>query len=287
MDAGAVTTRRPTDLQQAVLALRAAGCVFAEREAALLWDRFRSPAERAAAVSRRSTGEPLEYVVGRSGFAGVLVDIGSPAFVPRRRAEALVDDADRQAVARGAGSGHQIVAVDLGCGCGAIAACLASRHPDWDVHATDVDVDALVYARVNGDRFGFAVHQGDWFGGLPTRLRGACDVIVAHLPYVPTDELRSIPRDFRDHEASVAVDGGTDGLDPWRAVAGAAGRWLAPGGVLLTQVVEQQVEEAVRIAAAHELEARRTWPDADDQVAVVSAVAESRGRQEMGQTLRP
>ncbi len=131
------------------------------------------------------------------------------------------------------------------------------------------------------------MHEGDWFGGLPSRLAGACDLIVAHLPYVPSGELTSVPRDFREHESRLAVDGGTDGLDPWRVVAGAAGSWLNPGGILLTQVAEHQVDEAVRIATVRGLLALPTWPDADERVAVVTAIARSRGHQEMRQTLRP
>lgn len=278
---------RDTDAQAAVLELRAAGCVFAERELALLWERFPSTHERAHAIARRTAGEPLEYVVGRVEFAGVVVEIGPPAFVPRRRAEVLVDEADRHMAARGGRPGHEVVAVDLGCGCGAIAAALTSRHTDWAVHAVDVDAEALAYARVNGSRFGFAVHEGNWFAGLPPQLAGSCDLVVAHLPYVPTGELESLPRDFRDHEAVTAVDGGPDGLDPWRAVTEVATDWLSPGGVVLTHVAEHQLADALRIADEGGLVAQPTRAGGDEQVAVVSALRLAGGPEAMGQTLRP
>ncbi|MBA3232680.1 MAG: methyltransferase [Propionibacteriales bacterium] len=276
----------PTPFEQAVLALRTAGCVFAEAEAELVWARFSSTGERRAAIEQRSTGKPLEYVVGRAEFAGIHVEIGPPAFVPRHRAEALVDEADRYTATHVVRPGHRLVAVDLGCGCGAIAAALASRHAEWDVHATDIDADALTYARVNGKRIGFAVHEGDWFAGLPAQLGGVCDLVVAHLPYVPTGELGSLPRDFGDHEARVAVDGGVDGLDPWRTVTKMAGGWLAPRGVVLTQVAQHQVEHALHIAAASALEAKVIRPEGDEHVAVVSAAATGTSAEAMGQTLR-
>ncbi len=244
-------------------ALRAAGCVFAEREAALIRASTRDPAARRQMVAQRVAGAPLEYVVGSAEFAGVRVRIGSPAFIPRHRAAVLVDLAGRYApVPAGA-------VVDLGCGCGAIAAALVHRHPDWGVHATDVDSDALHWAVANAAAFGFEVHQGHWFDGLPAGLAGTVGVVVAHLPYVPTAEMTRSPRDFHDAEPPHTVDGGGDGLDPWRVVAPEAARWLAPAGVLLTQVAWSQYDDAVRIGTAAGLD--MTQVGSDDDVVVLTA----------------
>ena len=62
---------------------------------------------------------------------------------------------------------------------------------------------------------------------------GASHVVVANAPYVPTDAIAVMPPEARDHEPSVALDGGAEGLDVQRRVAAAAPRWLAPGGSLL------------------------------------------------------
>ncbi|MBA3990024.1 MAG: HemK family protein methyltransferase [Propionibacteriales bacterium] len=272
-------------IDDAVRLLRAAGCAFAEREAQGIFAAFTDPHDRSVAVERRCSGLPLEYVVGVAEFAGITVAIGPPAFIPRRRAEALVDTAVELTEADVAARPPR--ALDLGCGCGAIAAALTSRLPGADVHATDIDGDALLHARTNSATFGFTLHQGDWWSSLPTSLSGGFDLVVAHLPYVPTGELVSLPRDFRDHEAMAALDGGADGLDPWRAVARGAGRWLEADGVLLTQVGERQVGEAVRIATSQGLVAQSIWPDDDERVAVISAVVGSRGPDETGRALRP
>ncbi len=275
----------PTISADVVRLLRAAGSVFAEREAQVIFAAFADPQDRAVAVEQRSNGLPLEYVVGVAEFAGVEVSIGPPVFIPRHRAEALVDTAVGLAEAMAVAG--RPTALDLGCGSGAIAAALTSRLPGWDVHASDIDAEALLHARTNSATFGFMVHQGDWWSGLPSSLSGGFDLVVAHLPYVPTGELVSLPRDFRDHEAVAALDGGTDGLDPWRAVARGAGRWLEADGILLTQVGKRQVGEAVRIATSHGLVAQSIGPDDDERVAVLSAAVKSRGPDETGRALRP
>ncbi len=258
-----------SSLDGLITRLRAAGCVFAEREAALIAATFGAGPARERAVQRRAAGEPLEYVVGAADFAGVTVSIGAPAFIPRARAVALIDAAARYVPRQDRGT----VAVDLGCGSGAIAASLARRHPDWTVHATELDPAAAGWAERNAAVFGFTVHVGSWFDALPPDLRGRVDVVLAHLPYVPSNEIVLLPRDFRDHEPRHTVDGGADGLDPLRAVCTHSLTWLSPTGLLLTQVAWNQVETAVAVAAAAGLTAEATpMPDGADEDATVLAV---------------
>ncbi len=258
-----------SSLEGLITRLRAAGCVFAEREADLIAASFEPGPAREGAVRRRAAGEPLEYVVGAATFAGITVSVGPPVFIPRTRAAALVDTADRVAVAP-VEAGEK-TALDLGCGSGAIAAALARRHPDWVIHASDVDPAAADWAERNAATYGYTVHVGSWFDALPPDLRGRLDVVVAHLPYVPSDEVELLPRDFRDHESRHTVDGGGDGLDPLRAVCADSLRWLAPTGVLLTQVGWSQVETTASIAAAAGLAVEVT-PTSDDEDAVVVVV---------------
>lgn len=241
----AVAVPETSAYDDAVRALRGAGCVFAEREADVIFASCHDAHQRLEMVAERASGAPLEYVVGVAEFAGVSVRIGPHAFIPRHRAAALVDAADMLHA-----DADPVTALDLGCGCGAIAAALAHRHPEWSVHATDVDAEAVAYARINAATLGFETHEGDWFDALPTALQGTLDIVVAHLPYVPTAQVALMPRDFRDAEPRRTVDGGSDGLDPWRTVAARAWTWLAPGGVLLSQVAVAQVETARRVGSA-------------------------------------
>jgi release factor glutamine methyltransferase len=223
--------------------LRAVGCVFAEEEAAEIRRVVGADEERAdAVVTARANGIPLEHALGTALFARVEVAVGPGVFVPRTRAEVLVDAAvAARPTAR--------VVVDLGTGSGALAAALATRLPDADIHAADLDDAALAYARRNATRYGFTVHEGDWWGALPRDLQGRVDLAVAYLPHVPTSRLDEISGDYRTHEPDLSVAGGLDGLDPLRAVLRDLDAWLAPDGVLVTVVAEEQLGTARALSA--------------------------------------
>ena len=139
--------------------------------------------------------------------------------------------------------------VDLGCGAGALAASLASLLPSADVHGVELDPAAAACARRTG---GFTVHEGSWWSGLPDALRGRVDLAVAYLPHVPTDRLDGIHADFRNHEPSLAVDGGPDGLDPLRDVLAGLDDWLAPDGMFVTLLARDQVPPGARVLAEEE-----------------------------------
>lgn len=238
--------------------LRAAGCVFAEEEAAEIRRvRGDDPAAVEAVVRARTAGVPLEQALRRARFADVELEVGAGVFVPRLRAEAIVDAAV-------ASRPEARVVVDLGAGAGAIAAALATRMPHAEVHAVDVDAAAVAIAAANGAVFGFSAHRGDWWAGLPAALRGRVELAAAYLPHVPTRELAHIPRDFRDHEPELAVHGGADGLDPLRAVLAGLDAWMAPGGALVTLVAGEQAETARGLA-----EHARVVESDDDAVLIV------------------
>jgi release factor glutamine methyltransferase len=220
--------------------LRAVGCVFAEEEAAEI-RRVLGAGDPSGIVAARARGVPLEQALGRTRFAGVEVAVDPGVFVPRHRAAVLVDVAAEVAPAAR-------VVVDLGCGAGAIAAALTRRLPHAAVHACDVDRAAVVNAGRNGAVFGFTAHHGSWWDALPGGLLGRVDLAVAYLPHVPTRLLDTIPRDFRQHEPARTVDGGFDGLDPFRSVLPAAHKWLSADGVLVTLLAAEQVPDALAIA---------------------------------------
>lgn len=266
-----------------VARLRAAGCVFAEEEAAILVEAATSPAELSAMADRRVDGLPLEHVVGRVEFAGrrILVDVG--VFVPRRRSELLVREAvahlvrsfgpgpaSRASVASGlvappagsagsagsaesagqagsagsAGSAGPVV-VDLCCGCGAIGVAIAAAVPGIELFATDLDPVAVRCAARNLASVSGTVAVGDLFEPLPSTLRGGIDVLVANAPYVPTGSIALMPAEARDHEPTVALDGGPDGTDILRRVIVGAPEWLGPAGMILVEVGEPQIPAVV------------------------------------------
>ncbi|MFJ2518413.1 putative protein N(5)-glutamine methyltransferase [Cellulosimicrobium cellulans] len=260
-------------LDDLVTRLRAAGCVFAEDEAALLAERADDDAHLEALVARRVAGEPLEHVLGYVEFHGLRVAVDPGVFVPRQRTTLLVDEAvalGRQAAggvsaglpdgaADGDAGGSPVVVVDLCCGAGALGLATATdlaRESAVVLHASDVDPAAVACAARNVAAVAGTAHEGDLFDPLPAGLRGRVDLLLANVPYVPTGEIPLLPREARDHEAHVALDGGGDGLDVLRRVAAEAPDWLVPGGHLLTESGERQAAGAVGVLEGAGLRAR-------------------------------
>jgi release factor glutamine methyltransferase len=221
--------------EETIAALRAAGCVFAEDEAAVLIEAAPDETALATMIRRRARGEPLEQVVGFADFAGVRVRLRPGVFVPRVRSELLV----REAVRRTAG---RAVVVDLCCGSGALGLAVKRHRPGTALYAADVDPVAVACARDNLAGRG-EVFQGDLFDPLPRGL--AIDVLLANVPYVASGHLPFLPAEARDHEPRTALDGGDDGLDVLRAVVAEAPRWLSAGGVLLSEITDAQAEAAI------------------------------------------
>jgi release factor glutamine methyltransferase len=267
--------------------LRAAGCVFAEEEAALLTGAAASPGELESMVARRAAGEPLEQVVGWAEFCGLRILVDPGVFVPRRRSEFLVSVAVGLVRARDLGSlaglpagslagspaGSPVI-VDLCCGTGALGLAVAAGGAGAGVlglHCAELDPVAVACARRNVEPAGGLVYQGDLFDALPGALRGRVGVLICNAPYVPTAEIAFMPSEAREHEARMALDGGDDGLAILRRAATAAGEWLAPGGVLLVETSERQAPPMAAAMTAAGLTARVHADDADATVVTGTA----------------
>ncbi|WP_432001510.1 putative protein N(5)-glutamine methyltransferase [Streptomyces sioyaensis] len=235
----------PLSRATVIATLRAAGCVFAEDEADLLIATAHTADALAAMVERRVRGLPLEHVVGWAEFHGLRVTVDPGVFVPRRRTEFLVGQAIGLGRRTAARTGRPTVVVDLCCGSGAVGAALAAALDRVELYATDIEPAAVRCARRNVTAAGGEVYEGDLFEALPAGLRGRIDVLVANVPYVPTQEVGLLPPEAREHEPRVALDGGADGLDVLRRVTAAAPQWLAPGGHLLVETSERQASPAV------------------------------------------
>lgn len=243
--------------------LRAAGCVYAEDEAALLTETAGGDgAVLDRLVERRAAGHPLEYLVGWAMFAGVRFAIADGVFIPRHRTELLAATA-RELVH----SGQTVL--DLCCGTGALGATATRGIAGVRLVAADVDPAAVACARINCA--GAEVYEGDLFDPLPGDLRGRVGVLLANVPYVPTGQIAFLPEEFRVHEARAALDGGDDGLSVLRRVAAEAPRWLAPGGHLLTEAGDAQLAAAHRILVGAGLTARTvTDPESETSIVVGS-----------------
>jgi release factor glutamine methyltransferase len=242
------------DSPQIVDRLRAAGCVFAEEEAAIILSSATTPDEVSRMVAERVNGAPLEIVVGWAELGGMRFAVQPGVFVPRRRTEFLVE------LGRALSPG---VLLDLCCGSGAVGAAIGAA----ELHATDIDPVAVECARRNVPG---SVYLGDLFDPLPPDLRGRADLVTLIAPYVPTDEIPLLPREARLYEPGFTLDGGADGLAIVRRVAAALPAWLAPQGSLLTEVSERQAPVAIGLFEAAGLVARVEEDDERGATVVVA-----------------
>jgi release factor glutamine methyltransferase len=261
--AGTVLTGPVSDAL--IARLRAAGCVFAEEEAAVLQAAAPDDAALTALADRRVAGEPLEVVVGWAQFCGLRVAVAPGVFVPRRRSELLAETAIALA------ANDAVVVLDLCCGTGALGAAVTAGADVGELHAVDIDPDAVACARRNLPSA--SVYEGDLFAPLPARLCGTVDLILANAPYVPTDAIALMPREARDHEHRVALDGGTDGLELQRAIITGAPDWLAPGGHLLMETSEDQSRATLDLMRTAGLSARLVSDDERGSTIAIGATA--------------
>ncbi|HRP99995.1 MAG TPA: peptide chain release factor N(5)-glutamine methyltransferase, partial [Terrimesophilobacter sp.] len=209
-------------------------------------------------VERRATREPLQHITGRAAFRSLDLAVGPGVFVPRPETELLAGlaiDALRAAASA------EPIAVDLGTGSGAIALAMATEVPHARVYAVELSPEAHEWARRNIDETGAEVTlvRGDLATALP-ELDGTVTVVATNPPYVPRD---AVPRDpeVRDHDPSLALYSGDDGLDAIRAVSRRAGELLHPGGLLAIEHGELQGAAVRDILSADGWRTPHTHPD--------------------------
>jgi release factor glutamine methyltransferase len=182
--------------------------------------------------------------------------------VPRSETETVVEAALAAIDARGSrGSrGRALRIADLGTGSGALALALLSELPNAFCVASDLSVRALIVARDNArdlslHRLAFTVCN------MAEALRGPFDVIVSNPPYIASGDIAALAPEVRQYDPHLALDGGADGLDCYRAIASSAPRALAPGGALIVELGIGQAEPAAALFAAAGLAPLPPCPD--------------------------
>ncbi len=251
------------DQTEATRRLASGGCVAAEEEAEeLVAAALGDVRLLQAMVERRMTGEPLAWITGSTVFCGCSVAVTPGVYVPRWQTEPLAERAAELLPPDGK-------AIDLGTGSGAIACVLLDRRPDASVLGTETDPVAAQCARQNG----VTVADGDLFEGVPTSWMGVVDVIVAVLPYVPTNEIAYLPRDVRTFEPTSALDGGADGLVLVRRALREAHPWLRHGGHVLFEIGGAQPDALAPVLEMARFERVRVIRDGDGDPRGVEAVA--------------
>ncbi|MCD8199582.1 MAG: peptide chain release factor N(5)-glutamine methyltransferase [Coriobacteriaceae bacterium] len=213
------------------------------------FDRPLSDEERAdlrEALKRRGQGEPLQYVVGETGFRHIIVQTAKGVLIPRPETEVLVGCVLDWAAAQKTPAAEMHV-LEVGCGTGCIA-CSLAKEAGMQVVATDIAPEALECTRRNVE----TLHLDDLVeireSDCATGIDGAFDILISNPPYIPTDLLEEIPAEVADFEPRLALDGGADGLDFFRRLLPEADRLLRSGGLLACELHETTLEEASELA---------------------------------------
>jgi release factor glutamine methyltransferase len=195
-------------------------------------------------IKRRGRREPLQHLVGSTSFCGLEIDVDRRVLIPRPETELLAEHGWQflQEIARG--STEAPTALDFGTGSGCLAIALAHACPAARLWALDISTEALALARQNAARHGVAQRieflAGDGFAAAPEGKR--FHLIISNPPYIPTEEIGRLEPEVRDFDPHQALDGGLDGLDYYRRLAGEAPSRLEPGGRLMLEFGEAQGE---------------------------------------------
>jgi release factor glutamine methyltransferase len=171
-----------------------------------------------ALLARRLAHEPLAYILGQREFYGLTFEVGEGALIPRPETETLVE-AGLAAIRDHPRHGRLVRVADIGTGSGAVAIAVAHHEPTVKMFAVDSSTAALQWAGKNRRRLGPIERLILLTGDLLEPLTEPLDVVLANLPYVPTEEFNALPDEIRTHEPALAVDGGEDGLDLYRRFA--------------------------------------------------------------------
>jgi release factor glutamine methyltransferase len=208
-------------------------------------------------TGRRLNHEPVARIIGEREFWGLSFRLSPETLVPRPDTETLVETAldllpDRQAPLR---------IVDFGTGSGCILVALLHELPQATGLGVDFAFGALVTARSNandnrvGKRCHFALSR--WADAVS----GPFDLIVSNPPYIATGVIPGLDEEVRKHDPRLALDGGPDGLEPYRTLLAEAERLLAPGGLLAVEIGYDQAEDLRSLAVLHSLEILRIAHD--------------------------
>ena len=211
-------------------------------------------------AERRIAGEPVARILGSREFWGLPFRLSEATLVPRPDTETVVELAleifrERQAF-------HQLRIVDIGTGSGAILLALLHDIPGAFGVGTDLSLTALKTARNNAAALGLADRASFVACSYAAALRGPFDLVVSNPPYIPSAEIPKLSIEVREHDPHLALDGGNDGYDAYRALIPQAAERLAPGGALIVEAGQGQARNIETLMAAAALMVDRP-PKAD------------------------
>lgn len=213
-------------------------------------DRPATPEERETLrglVGRALKHEPVQYLVGEAWFFGLPMHVDRRVLIPRPATETIVEHALQHL--RRAERAHEAIRIaDVCTGSGCVAIALAKQLPKAELVATDISDDALEVARLNAERHGVADRIDLRAGNLLEPLhRERFGLIVANPPYIPDREWDDVAPNVRDHEPTLALRGGSDGLDLVRPLLAGAPAHAEAGAWVLVEAADSNALAALEL----------------------------------------
>jgi release factor glutamine methyltransferase len=197
-----------------------------------------------ALAARRLQREPVSRIRGRKEFWTLTLSVTPAVLTPRPETETVVEAA-LDAIDRNGLEKEKLRILDIGTGSGALLLALLSERPNAVGLGTDISVAALEVARENAERNGLSARCNFVACDIAAGVQGTFDLVVSNPPYVARSDIAALTPEVRDYAPALALDGGHDGLDGYRAIAGVARGLLAPSGRLIVELGAGQ-EPAVR-----------------------------------------
>jgi release factor glutamine methyltransferase len=196
-----------------------------------------------AYLDRRAEGEPVARILGVAEFWSLPFRVGPATLAPRADTETLVEAALEEARR----FPETLTIADLGTGSGAIVVALLSELPQATAVATDISEEALAIARENAAANGVAGRVRFELADFRKGPEGTFNLVVSNPPYVRSGDVDALEREVRDYDPHVALDGGSDGLDAYRAILSRAGSLVAEDGTILFEVGYDQADSVARL----------------------------------------
>jgi release factor glutamine methyltransferase len=203
----------------------------------------------AALAARRRAREPVARIIGAKEFWGLEFKLNAATLVPRPETETVVEAA-LAVLDRSQSRSAELEVADLGTGSGALLLALLSELPLARGVGTDLSREALACAQRNALALGLAARAAFVACDFGAALAGSFDLVVSNPPYVRHDDIATLAPEVRMFDPRLALDGGADGLDAYRAIAAVARHLLSPDGVLVLELGAGQLGAVEGLLAA-------------------------------------